>query len=444
MQKLLPIFLLAMLLLGCGKIGNPITKKDSGRGSKEFQEEIIIPVEAHLAERGDISAHFETTTRIVAENRVEVVAEAIGECVKVNVEEGDRVQQGQVLAELDKKDALANLRQLEIQVAQAKSSYEIAEHSLAEGLGAKVERDNAKFSYDQALANLKAQRLQVEKLTIKAPISGVITQRAIQEGQMVATATPLFSIVDPESFVVEIRPPEKELSRLRKGQRAKVTIDALENEEFVAHVRRINPAVDPMTGTIKVILDFEEGVHDRLRDSAFARVRLIMETHEHALIVPKDVLVEESGRKYVFVVREEEPKEAESGEEEPSGDAEEVDAARAVPGEADTDAQRPPEGPSEKPKEPRLVAHRVEVQTGLEDSNYIEITSGIDDDSLIVTLGQHTLKDDARVRITTAEAEIAAKADLSVEEALMAAEAKRAREREREDRAEEPPLEAGK
>ncbi len=374
----------------------------------------------------------------MAENRVEVVAEGVGECMEVKVEEGDFVEKGQVLAELDKEEAVAALRQLEIQVAQNKTAYEIAEKSLVEGLGAKVERDNAQFAYEQAAASLAAQRLQVDNLTIRAPISGVVTRRNIQEGQMVSTASPVFSLVTPSSYMLEIHPPEKELARLSLGQAARVSIDALGGEEFAASVRRINPSVDPLTGTLKVVLDFDEETRKQLREAAFARVRLVMETHANALMVPKDTLVEENGRKYVFVVEEvEEGEDEENGksETEESGDAAVEEATEADPADARAAAEQGEEaqadeaetGEEKSPDEKRLIAKRVEVQTGFEDSNRVEILSGIDDDSIIVTLGQHTLKPGARVRITNAKDEIEANADMSAEEALAAAQAERAK-----------------
>ncbi|HOZ49900.1 MAG TPA: hypothetical protein PK468_25080, partial [Candidatus Hydrogenedentes bacterium] len=235
--------------------------------------------------------------------------------------------------------------------------------------------------------------------------------------------------------------------KLQIGQLAKVTVDALPGEEFDAYVRRVNPAVDPLTGTIKVVLDFDEATRIRLRESAFARVRLIMETHQQALVVPKDVLVEENGRKYVFVVEEEQPQAEEEAAELPETTGNEAaapsvteteasDKAGENAGEPETESpDAPPEDADaestntedSKPEEPMLVAQRVEVETGFEDSSRVEIVSGIGDDSLIVTLGQHTLKPGSYVRVASAEVLLNEKKDMSVEEALAEAEAKKAK-----------------
>ena len=423
----LVLTLLLALTVHCDYFRKTATAVDAQPKQEKKSEdaEIVIPVQAEPPRRGDISSYFETTARVEGENRVQVTAEAVGECEKLLVEEGDRVKAGDVMAELDKTTIQAAIGQAEVQVRQTKTAYDIAERSLAEGIGAKAERDNAQFAHEQALAALNTQQVQLSKLTIRAPISGVVTKRNIQAGQLVSGATSVFTIVDPSSYMIVINPPEKELARLKLGQIAKVTIDALGDQEFETAVRRINPGVDSASGTVKVTLDFAPEVRAKLRESAFARVRLVLETHENALLVPKDALVEENARKYLFVIsREEQEADAKAPEESSSG-GEAVEEAAAQPDEAP--AHKPSE-PQEAPQKPAFLAQRIEIQTGLEDSNNIEILSGLDDQMLVVTLGQHTLKPGSKVTVTNATDELLSKMGLSPEEALKAAQEKRAGE----------------
>jgi len=442
--------LMVILMAGCkasedaktaGATADPLNPDEAS--------EVVIPVEVELPRREDISSYFETNSRVEAESGVQIMAQAVGECLSVNAEEGDRVEAGDILAELDKTEALATIGQTEVQVRQTKTSYEIAQGSLAAGIGSAAERDNAQFAHEQALAALKMQKVQVDKLTIRAPIGGVVTQRNVQVGQLVSAGMPLFSIVDPSSFMLAINPPEKELARLRLGQTARVTIDAFEGEEYGASVRRINPAVDALSGTVKVTLDFDEAVREKLRDAAFARVRLTMETHENALLVPKDAVLEKNGRTYVFVVEDAPPEEQEEEvERAPEEQEEEVERA---PEEQDSENEGQDTG-TESPAQqqagsddaeedtPNLIAKRIEVETGLDDSNAIEIVSGIDEHALVVTLGQHTLKPDTPVRVTNVTDAMLAKADLGIEEALARAKAKRAGE----DRKKAPRVHGGR
>ena len=129
--------MLALMGTGCGiQASNAATNADKtakAEAKPHEEEEVIIPIQAELPRRGDVSLHFETTTRVDAENRVQVVAEAIGVCVKVVAQEGDRVKVGQLLAEIDKSEAQATLGQTEVHVRQCKTALDIAEKSLAEG-----------------------------------------------------------------------------------------------------------------------------------------------------------------------------------------------------------------------------------------------------------------------------------------------------------------------
>lgn len=404
MRKALVWLAVCAVLGGVAGCGNKVEGMHTNpTGISAVDELVLVPVEATRPTRGDISSYFETTTRVEAEKHVQVVSEGVGECLEVLVDEGQSVKEGDVLVRLDPKQLEAQIRQTRVNVQQAKFQMDKAEEQQKEGILSPFELENARFAYEQATAMLEMQQLQLENQTILAPISGVVTMRAIQKGQMVATGVPVFRIVDPQSYILPIMPPEKELPRLRLDQTAKVSIDSVSGREFEARVRRINPSVDPLSGTVKVVLDFEDEARQYLREGSFARVKLIMETHANVLMVPKDAIIEENARKYLMVVKEEEPGA-------PEGTVTGEEAAEAAPA--------PAESPVDEKKAAKLVAERIEIKTGLADSNNIEVTEGIGDDALVVTLGQHTLKSGSQVKITTAESEIDALASLTADEAL--------------------------
>ncbi len=372
--------------------------------------EVVIPVEASTLQRGDIAMYFETTTRVEAERMVDVAAKASARCETVSAEVGDLVKTGQIIAEMEKNEAQALYSQSEVQVRQTKTSYELAQKQYEEGLGPKVEVDNARYAHEQSLATLESQKIQIENLTIRAPIDGVVTSRDVQSGMLVNAGQKTFRIVDPTSFNITISPPERELPRLKVGQKAKVSIDALRGKEFDAEIRRINPSVDPISGTVKVVLDFDEEVRKVLHESAFARVKLVMATLQGVLLAPKEALLEEDGRHYVFVAR---------APENISG----KDAPARAPGSAETPADK-----SAAPAESGEVYHaeRVEVQTGLEDSDRVQIVSGVGENDLLITNGQHTLKPGSKVRVTNMHDAVWQNASVTADDALVRAEEKRA------------------
>lgn len=355
----------------------------------------VVPVQAAPPKRGDIAAYFETTSRVEAQNRVEVLSKGTGLCLKVNGEVGDVVEAGKVLVELEHDEFDAQIRQAQVAVQQQKTAYEIAKRSYEEGIGASAERDNMKFAYEQALANLDMAELRLRNQTVYAPVSGIITHRLAQEGMVVSPGMPLFSMVDPKSYTLPINIPEKDLARLKIGQEAEASIDAFPDRVFTTSVSRINPSIDPLSGTVRVLLDFAENDKALLRDSAFARVKLIMEVHRDVVLVARDAIIEEEGRKYVFVL---------NPVEEGSVDMERFTGLNG-----------------------RRVyqARRVEIKTGLEQSDVIEVTSGVEEGVPVVTMGQHTLKEDAYVMITNLEEEMSFRTPMTPEEALIAAEKNR-------------------
>jgi membrane fusion protein, multidrug efflux system len=355
----------------------------------------VAPVQASYPKRGDIASYFETTSRVEAQNRVEVLSKGIGISLKVNVEVGDVVKQGQALVELERDELDAQIRQARVAVQQSKTAYEIAERSFNEGIGASAERDNMRFAYEQAKATLDLSELKLRNQTICAPIDGIITLRVIKEGMIVSPGIPLFSIVDPGSYTLPIMVPEKELSRLSVGQEAKANIDAFPDREFTTRVSRINPSIDPLTGTVRILLSFDDADKPLLKDSAFARVKLIMDVRPNVILVPRDAIIEEEGRKYVFL----------------------LDAVD--PTTVDTERLTGLNG------RPLYKARRVDIKTGLEQSDVIEVIEGAPENVLVVTMGQHTLKQDAYATVTNLEEEMTSRSSMSLEEALLAAKKNR-------------------
>lgn len=391
----------ALALFGLLVVATGCNKDSDGKVDAKIAEapvRAVALVEAEQPTRRDISEYLSETGRITAEDQVEVVAKGTGHCLSLNVEEGDRVKKGQVLAELDRAEMEAQVRQSRVNVAQQKIAYERAEGGLREGIVSPAERDNAKFSYEQAKASLDVQEVQLTHLTIRAPIDGVITQRSLQQGMLVSSGTPAFTIVDPASYVLPINVNERYLPRLRVGQEAYVTIDSAGDREFKATVRRINPGVDLQSSAIKVILDFDAKDHKYLREAAFARYRLVMDTRKDTLAVPKDAIIEDNTRRYVMVVK---PAPAET-----------------VSDTTGEDSTAPTASDTAEDGGDRWVATRVEVEVGLSDSDYTEIVSGIAPDDQVITLGQQTVNDGDAVEISTIEEALAEKASLDADTAL--------------------------
>lgn len=427
-SRLLVLGLFGLTLTACDVVSIQFGRdKDDWDEYSKQAPAVAIPVETTLPHRGDISTYFETTTRVEAERRVDISAKGNARCTEILVQEGDKVTTGQVLAELDKDEAKAAYRQSDVQVRQDHTAYELAKRQYEQGLGPKMEMDNAYYTYEQSLATLESQRILLDNLTIRAPIDGIVTSRDITQGMLVSPGTQVFSLMDPSSFILTISPPEKELPRLKIGQKATVTIDSIRGREFEASIRRINPSVDPVSGTVKVVLDFDGELQIRLHESAFARVNLVMATIKNVLLVPKEAILEENGRKFILLARKSETQlnanvEAESSTAEP----ETHEGGKLLTPEVEASEKDVLEADRSEYAEPGYTAERVEIRTGLEDSKFVQIFSGLTDGDLVIINGQHTLKTGTLIRVLNTKDAIWSKSDLSADEAL--SEAKKRRE----------------
>lgn len=406
----------AMTLLGCQFTDQSADAAGDGEEGEDISGALAIPVRAEYPRRDSISDYFETTSRVTADHQVEVMSDAIQRVSEVLVEEGDRVERGQVLAELDKREAEASLRQQEIQVSQYETDYERARRGYEAGVTPRVEYENARFAYEQGKASLETQRIQLGDLTVEAPLGGIVTEVVARPGTMMSSGTPVCTIVDPETYQLVIHAPEREMRRLREGQRATVRLDAAPDRTFTATVSRINPSVEPASGTVRTTLQFEDADPEDLLQAAFARVQLVMTTREDALLIPRDAILEEAGRQYVYEVA---PYDALS--------------------EHELESDEPTETFIEEFGE-RLVAKRTEIETGLQDSYYTEVVEGLNEDSRVVTMGHHNLRHGADVRIMDSEEEAEALESgirMPADEALERAREMRAAGRERQEEEEE-------
>ena len=216
---------------------------------------------------------------------------------KINVEVGDFVGKGQILAEMDRvqldqaklrltnaETELARLKQLYEQGGVAQSDYEAAE------LNCKVSNS----TYDNLLENT----------ILRSPISGVVSARNYDRGDMYAMAAPIFTVqqIVPVKLLVGIS--EADYTKVRKGDVVTLTVDALPGKTFAGTIKRIYPTIDPMTHTVNVevqVLNTDR----QLRPGMYAKVNVTF-GHNRSIVVPDAAVVrlQGSGQRNVFVVED--------------------------------------------------------------------------------------------------------------------------------------------
>jgi RND family efflux transporter MFP subunit len=327
--------------------GDEVAQAEGGaEGENEEPEEKAVPVELCLVEGRGISSYYRAASVIEADRLVELVCRTNGRVRVVNVEEGDWVDEGQILAELENDRERIQLKKAELTLADKKRQLDRSRQMLDEEIISQQEFDDMKSAWQMAEAERDLARINLEDTRVRASFAGRVTERMVVPGQQLAARTPTFSIGDFSPLRVRVHLPEAIARKVSAGQRVLVSPEAVDNP-LEATVERVSPVVDPATSTIRLTLLLDESVQDA-RVGGFVKVRITTDEHHDALAVPKLALVEDGALRSVFVA------------------------------EADT-------------------VRKVEIETGLYDETHIEILEGLFEGDFVVTMGQGGLVTGSRI-----------------------------------------------
>lgn len=317
--------------------------------SNEDESLSVIPVEVSNVARGDISAYYSNTATLEAEEEAMVVAKVRGLVDNILVEEGDQVRKGQVIAQLEKEQFEIELNRARATMERLQNEYERNQELFDKQLIAAETFQASKYEYETQKANFELAKLNLQNTSITSPISGVVSERMIKEGNMIGVDQEVFRVTDFSPLLAILYVPEHEMSKIRKNQLAVVQVDALPGESFDGRVGRISPIVDPETGTFKVTVFLNEN-GQRLRPGMFGRVKIVYDTRQNTQMIPKSAVISEDLAQSVYVIRD-------------------------------------------------SMAFKKQINTGYANGVNIEVLSGLEEGDLVVTIGQGSLRDSTKVNI---------------------------------------------
>lgn len=292
---------LALALAGCG--GHEDAAKAPAARSMPGKS-MVLAADARTA------WHAAPAT-VVALDRAEVASRLMGYISDIAVAEGQSVTRGQRLFTVDPLDvqgqvdqARAGVSQAESAYADAKADYERFSNLFKEEVVSKQQLDKAKLQHDLAAARLSQAKAglgtaggQLRYASVASPITGVVTRKLANAGDLAAPGKPILVVENPARLQVETHVPEAVLSRLKPGQAVPVEVDGVAGQ-VEAKVARISPAADPVSRTFLVKLDVAA---PGLRSGAFARA-LFPAGETRTLAVPVAALVNRAGIDGVFVL----------------------------------------------------------------------------------------------------------------------------------------------
>jgi RND family efflux transporter MFP subunit len=236
--------------------------------------------------------------QLSAARKASVRAEVGGAVVRTAFEIGQRVQAGAVLARIEARDLndAATSEKVAVQSATAALGLAESEAHRTERLvkaGALAERDleiaqnavaTARSQLAAARGRLASAQAQLADTVVRAPISGIVSEKAANTGDIVAPGTPLYTIVDPSSMRLEASVPSDQIAELRPGLPVEFTVRGHPGRTFSGHVERISPTVDPATRQVPIFVSVPN-IDGNLIAGLYANGRVQTDIHS-GLIVP--------------------------------------------------------------------------------------------------------------------------------------------------------------
>jgi RND family efflux transporter MFP subunit len=350
-----------------GGMGGGMGRGGSGRPA--------LTVDTAAATRGEVIEYITVVGNLIGQSTVDVVPRVAGRIDSITAKLGDRVTRGQQIAKVEDRE----LRQ---QVIQAEQSLEVnratvkqresdlqlrrttlarQQELLARGLQTRQVVEDAEAGFNSAVAAVdlaKAQLAQTEaridelkitlsNTTIVSPVDGFVGRRNLDQGAFAGANTVILQVVDIGTVRMVSNLVEKDFNRVTQGVQALVEVDAFPGEQFAGVVSRVAPVFDASTRTASMEIEVPNPGY-RLKPGMYARVRLTAQRKADALTIPRTAVVDFEGRRGVFL----------------------------------------PDG---------QTAKFQPVQTGLQDSDNVEILEGLTEGQRVITTGALALREGDRI-----------------------------------------------
>lgn len=383
--------------------------------NKEKAIDNIKNVKPETVTLSSISTEVEYASKLKPLQQVNISPKTPGRVSEVKVDEGDRVEKGQVLFVLDSKDLEAQLKQQQANLGISRASLEKTTSSSYEQQvlqaeqavqNAQISFDDAKEKYginqqlyaseaisqqalndsdklyqsasiqlksaqdnlallkersgpesakvasaqvDQAAAGVNYISEQINNSIITAPISGTISSRNINVGEIASTSANTFTMIDTSEMIAEINVTDRTVNDIKKGQKVQVKINSMDSKVFEGIVDYVSPAADAKTQAYKVKILLKNS-NDELKAGMLAKVNLTVGVEKDVIKIPNGAIKYENGVANVYTVE-------------------------------------------------NNVIKKITVTTGLQNEEYTEIKSGLKAGDKIITEGQTFLDEGERVNV---------------------------------------------
>lgn len=294
--KILFPILATLAVVSCGGRGGSAQQPAGFPGGPGAPGADVTPsVEVISATSRDVDQESTYSSTVEAYATNNIMPQTGARIRKINVEVGDYVGKGQVLAEMDR----FQLEQLELQIQNDEVEYARLKGLYEEGGVSQSDFEAAELGYKVRKTNYENL---LENTILRSPINGYVTARNFDVGDMFAMSAPLFTVqqVVPVKLLVGIS--ENEYTKVKKGDVVSLSVDALPGRTFTGKVNRLYPTINAATHTFNAEV-LVQNADRALRPGMFARVKVTFGTN-HNVVLPDQCIVKQegTGQKFVYLL----------------------------------------------------------------------------------------------------------------------------------------------
>jgi membrane fusion protein (multidrug efflux system) len=279
-----------------------------------------------------------------------------GRVKQIFFNDGQRVRKGQLMVQFEDQLQQAQLAQAKAELSIAQANHQRNQDLVAQNFISKRSVDESGAALEVSQAKLALADATLQRLKVLAPFDGVTGLKQINVGDYLKDGADMVNVEDLDAVLLDFRLPERFMAKVRAGQKAQLTVDALPGRPFTAIVQAVDPLIEA-NGRSVGVRGCIDNRQQQLRPGMFARVNAVLGVRENALVIPEEAIIPQGGRSFVVKV---------------------------------VDGDKPDS----------FVSERVAVKTGLRQPGKVEILEGLAAGDTVVTAGHQRLqKDGTAVRV---------------------------------------------
>ena len=260
-----------------------------------------VPIEVTKIESATVNEEVEALGTLAADESVVIAPEIAGRVIALGFREGQRVEKGQPLVKLDTAILDAELKQLQADLSLAKDTFQRNQSLVQRGAGTQVALEQATAQLASSEARIQLAQAKLAQSAIMAPFNGVVGLRAVSVGDYVSVGKQLITLTNIDPIKVDFRVPEIFLAQVKVGQTISLKVDAVPGADFKGNIFAVDPVVDVNGRAIRLRATVPNA-DLVLKPGLFARVTIVVDRRENAMLIPESAVVPDGVGKIVYIV----------------------------------------------------------------------------------------------------------------------------------------------